>query len=676
MAGENSTDLAGRAAHLREQIRYHKYRYYVLDDPEVSDAEYDELERELLAIEAAHPELVTADSPTQTVGTPVFETEFTTVRHLTPMQSLDNAFAVEDLVAWGERLERILGAGGVEYACEPKIDGLSISLTYESGFLSVGATRGNGSEGEDVTNNVRTIRGLPQRIEGAPPVLEVRGEVYLPVSAFEDLNRRQADEGARLFANPRNAAAGSLRQKDPRVTAGRALHMFCYQMGEYTGSRFRTHVESLEWLRAAGFPVNPEIRVLSDLGDVAAFCRALEVRRHEFDYEFDGVVVKVDDLAIREELGSTSRAPRWAVAWKFPPEERTTKLRDIVASVGRTGRITPFAVLEPVRLSGATVTQATLHNEDDVVRKGVLIGDTVLVRRAGEVIPEVVKPIVERRTGAERPFVMPTACPICGGPVVRPEGEVNSRCSNTWGCPAQTWGRVVHFASRGGMDIEGLGEKTVAALLDAGRIADPADLYSLTAVDFEGLEGFAEVSTGNLLGGIAASRDRPLARLLTALGIRFLGDANARQLARRFRSLDAVLAALPEDLAAVEGFGPTKAASVYADLHDPRMTAILAKLQAAGVRTADAEEQGERPLAGLTFVLTGTFAALSRERATGALQERGARVTSSVSKKTDVVFVGADPGSKADKAESLGVRRGDEALLLAVLEQGPGALGG
>ncbi|MCC7077770.1 MAG: NAD-dependent DNA ligase LigA [Acidimicrobiia bacterium] len=669
-------DAAGRAAQLREELEYHKYRYYVLDDPEISDAEYDDLERELRDIEARHPELVTPDSPTQQIGAPTFETEFATVHHLTPMYSLDNAMDVTALTAWGERLHRLLGDDTrVAYVCEPKIDGLSVSLTYTAGWLETGATRGDGISGEDVTNNVKTITDIPHRLPAPFPArLEVRGEVYLPISEFERINAAQAAAGERLFANPRNAAAGSLRQKDPRITAQRELRLWTYEVGEHVGVAFSTHHEKLDWLATHGFPVNTETSVLPDLAAVSRYCTDLEARRHAFDYEFDGVVVKVDDARQRSDLGFTARAPRWAIAWKFPPEERNTKLLDIKPSVGRTGRVTPFAVLAPVHLSGATVTQATLHNMADVERKGVLIGDTVLVRRAGEVIPEVVKPVVELRTGDEHAFVMPDACPVCGSPIERPEGEVNHVCTGGWRCPAQVWGRIVHFASRGAMDIEGMGEKTVAALLDAELIRDAGDLYALGKEDLLGLEGFAEVSADNLLAGLEASKSRPLERVLVGLGIRHLGGANARALARRFGSLDAVLGASPADIAAVEGFGPVKGESIVRDLHDARIREIIEKLRRGGVRLEDAQTGGERLLAGRTFVLTGSFESISRDDATEALRERGAKVTGAVSKNTDVVFVGERPGSKAAKAEALGVRQGDEALLLDVIARGPVAL--
>lgn len=776
-----------RAGELRDLVREARYRYYVLDDPTLSDAEYDELERELRGIEEAHPELVTADSPTQTVGAAPLVTDFATVRHRTPMQSLDNAMNPAELRAWAERVDRMLDGEGATFVCEPKIDGLSISLTYEGGRLHIGATRGNGVEGEDVSANVMGVVGVVHSLppDMAVPVVEVRGEVYLAVSRFEEMNRHQADAGLRLYANPRNAAAGSLRQKDPRVTARRKLGVFAYDIGDPEAIGLGSHSETLAWLARAGLPVTAPVFTSTDVGAVVEFCTDLQERRHEFDFEFDGVVVKVDDHAQRHELGSTSRAPRWAIAWKFPPEERTTKLVDIQPSVGRTGRITPFAVLEPVKLSGATVTTATLHNADDVARKGVLIGDTVLVRRAGEVIPEVIKPIVERRDGTEREFVFPDRCPVCGSPVERPEGEVNHRCTGGWRCPAQVLGRIVHFGSRDAMEIDHLGEKTVWNLLAAGVIADAGDLFHLSAADLTrlaefakrpladvlsdarsrdpdrvaevvgalkpkpkgvtkaairavvaaqpsldalagisaaelatvpgvneaaagalaemlgrpvvakladagvdpvqfgvddvaALQGFNPVSMANLLAALGAARDRPLARLLTALGLRHLGGANAERLAGRYRDLDAVLSASAADIAAIEGFGPIKAAAIVAQFADPHIVTIIDKLRSAGVRTADAPRAAADTggdLGGRTFVLTGTFEVMSRRDATAALKAAGAKVASSVSKQTDVVFAGASPGSKLDKAAELGVRVGDEALLRAVLHDGASALG-
>ncbi len=676
-----SFDPASEAQDLRGQIVHHRERYYAQDDPEISDAEYDELERRLREIEAQHPEVVTADSPTQTVGAAIV-TDFSTIRHRTPMTSLDNAMGVGELEAWAGRVERLTGIEDVEFVCEPKIDGLSISLTYEHGRLVLGATRGNGIEGEDVTPNVRTIADVPDRLGGsgtAPEVIEVRGEVYMPISEFHALNERQAERGDRLYANPRNAAAGSLRQKDSQVTKTRNLKLWAYELGAHGELSLDTHLETMDWLRAAGFPVNPELEMLTGVGHVAEYCRGLEARRHDFDYEFDGVVVKVNSHDLRAELGFTSRAPRWAIAWKFPPEERTTTLVDIKPSIGRTGRVTPFAVLDPVRLSGATVTQATLHNSREVERKGVMIGDTVLVRRAGEVIPEVIKPIIERRPADAVEFVMPSDCPVCGSPIERPAGEVNQYCTGNWNCPAQVWGRISHFASRGGLDIEGLGDQTVADLLEAGKISDAGDLFGLDAQALEGLEGFGDVSISNLLAAIEAAKDRPLDRVLVGLGIRHLGGANSRALVSRFASLDAILGAQPSEIAEIEGFGDVKGESIVNDLHDPKMLEIVEKLRAAGVKLRESLPEGgsgsrDDALSGLTFVITGSFESRSRDDATAALRELGAKVTGSVSKKTDVVFAGANPGSKLEKATELGITVGDEALLDAVIAEGAAAL--
>ncbi len=667
-----------KLARLRDDVRYHRYRYYVLDDPQVSDAEYDEFERELRRVEQEHPDLVTSDSPTQWVGTEMFETDFAKVRHLTPMASLDNAMDVDELETWAVRVGRLLGGEPVEFFSEPKIDGLSISITYENGRLAVAATRGNGVEGEDVTNNVRTIAEIPQRLDegiGYPDRFEVRGEVYMPISAFEALNVRQAVERDHLYANPRNAAAGSLRQKDPRVTAGRNLRAWIYEIGRYDGADLTSHVDTMNWLETAGFPVNPERSVLRAVDEVAAYCERLEAERGALDYEYDGVVVKVNSHAQRDELGSTARAPRWAIAWKFPPEERTTKLLDIAVSIGRTGRVTPFAVLEPVRLSGAMVSRATLHNADEVERKGVMIGDTVLVRRAGEVIPEVIKPILDKRPDDARPFVMADKCPVCGAPIEREPGEVNHYCTGNWTCREQIWGRICHFASRGALDIDHLGEKTVEILLDAGSIADAGDLYSLTADDLAGLDGFAEIGVRNLLASIEKSKSAPLFRVLVGLGIRHLGEANARSLVDHLPSIDAILGVDAGTIAEIEGFGTVKGESIVREIHDPKIVEIIDKLRAAGFSLESYVDDTATALRGHTFVLTGTFESMSRDAATAELRSRGARVAGSVSRKTAVVFVGANPGSKAAKAQDLGVRIGDEALLVDVLSNGADALG-
>ncbi len=651
-----------RVEELREQINHHAYRYYVLDDPEVSDAEYDELVRELQAVEGEFPELITPDSPTQRVGVSPADL-FAPVTHWTPMLSLDNAFSREELEAWGRRVERLIGTGA-RYACELKIDGVAVALTYEDGAYLRGATRGDGVTGEDITANIRTVRAVPQRLRlGDPPkVLEVRGEMYLPVKAFEQLNEQLLAEEKRAFANPRNAAAGSLRQKDPAVTASRPLRLWCHGLGRAEGKRFAAHSESLAWLRKAGLPVDPNIKVVDTLEEVFSFLEHWGKHRHSIDYEIDGVVVKVDQIALQEELGATSHAPRWAIAYKFPPEERTTLLRAIEVHTGRTGVVTPFARLEPVFVSGVTVTTATLHNEDEVKRKDVRVGDTVIVRRAGDVIPEVVGPVLSKRPAKARPWRFPKRCPSCGTELVRKEGEAYRRCPNKRGCPSQNVEWLFAFASRGAMDIEGLGYKTGYLLLDLGWIKDPADVYSLTAERLEQLPLFAEKRIENLLNAIQASKDRPVWRLLVALNIPHVGGTVARLLTQAFPSIDRLAAASEEDVAAVEGIGPIIARNVVEWFPDHHNRALLEKLRAAGVRMEDPEPERppEGPLSGKTIVLTGGLEAMSRDDATRAAEEAGAKVTSSVSKKTDFVVAGENPGSKYDKAVQIGVEVIDE----------------
>jgi DNA ligase (NAD+) len=670
-------DVRKRLEELREQIYYHSYRYHVLTDPEISDAEYDELMVELVRLEEAHPELVTPDSPSQRVGAPPSEL-FAPVTHRERMFSLDNAESMVDLEAWEARMVRQLGGPPSVYVAELKIDGLAVSLTYEEGRFVRGATRGDGTTGEDITANLRTIEAVPLRLRGeVPAVIEVRGEVYMPVSAFEELNRRQGEAGLRLFANPRNAGAGSVRQKDPAVTASRRLGIWTYQVGYLEGGpAIRGHWESLEYLRDIGLPVNPDIRPFPELAGVEEYIKKAEADRHARDYETDGVVVKVDALAEQRELGFTAKSPRWAVAYKFPPEERTTRLRDIQINIGRTGAATPFAMLEPVFVGGATVSLATLHNEDEVHRKDVRIGDWVTVRRAGDVIPEVVGPMVARRTGEERVWQMPERCPFCGNPIVRPEGEAVARCTGGFACPSRLREYLFHFAGRGGMDVEGLGYKTVDLLLRKGLIADPGDIYSLEPNDLLQFEGWAEVSVGNLMGAIDRSRGQPLHRLLVALGISHVGGTVARLLARRYRSLDRIMAVSEEELAGIEGVGPVIARSVRQWSEDQANRALVEKLRAARVSLADPEPEGvdQQLLAGVTLVITGTLEGLSREAAKVAVEERGGKVTSSVSKNTTALVVGEGPGTKLAKAEQLGVPTVDEATFLRLVDEGPGVL--
>jgi DNA ligase (NAD+) len=664
-------DPAARAAELRALIAYHDRRYYELDEPEISDAEYDELVRELRTIEANHPELITPDSPTQRVSGAV-AAQFAPVRHLTPMMSLDNAMDFDELAAWGRRMERFI-SGHVDYVCEPKIDGLAMSLVYEDGRLVRAATRGDGHVGEDVTENVRTIAVIPERLAGDPPrLVEVRGEVYMPIAAFEALNRAQAEAGQRLFANPRNAAAGSLRQKDPKVTASRELSFWAYQLGAMEGGpQFRKHTETLEAMRSWGFPVNPEIRVAGSLEEVYAFCQHWLAHRHDLPYEIDGVVVKVDDLAQREELGATSKAPRWAIAFKFPPEERTTLLKDIMVSIGRTGKATPFAVLEPVFVGGSTVGLATLHNEDQVRLKDVRPGDTVIVRKAGDVIPEVVGPVPSLRPPDAAPWRFPDRCPACGSPLVRREGESDHFCTNE-ACPARNWAQIVHFASRGGMDIEGLGEKRVQLFVSLGLIHDVADIYELDFDRIRELEGFGDVSVENLRQAIEASKQRPLANLLRALGIRHLGDRGAEVLARAMGHIDRIMDASVEELAAIEGIGPVIAKSVHDFFRDPRNRRIIERLKAAGVNMAGPQEpEVAQTLAGMSIVVTGTLRRYSREEAEAAITARGGKAPGSVSKKTTYVVAGESPGAaKITKAQELGVPIIDEDAFERLLATG------
>ena len=665
-------DPASRVIELRGLVDHHTERYYLLDDPEISDAEFDALVVELRALEDAHPELRTTDSPTQRVGGRA-SGAFAEVRHRVPMMSLDNAFSFDELVAWGKRMERYV-SDHVDYVCELKIDGIACSLLYEQGRYVRGATRGNGIVGEDVTENVRTISVIPERLAGGPPpdVLEVRGEVYMPATAFEELNQRQGEAGLRLFANPRNSGAGSLRQKDPKVTASRDLRFWAYQLGEVSGGpRFRRHSETLDFLKTAGLPVNPEVRTVDSLDDVFAYCQHWLAHRHDLDYEIDGVVVKVDDLAQRDELGSTSKSPRWAIAFKFPPEEATTLLQEIMVSIGRTGKATPFAQLEPVRVSGSTVQLATLHNEDQVRLKDVRPGDTVTVRKAGDVIPEVVAPVLSKRPPGLPEWRFPDACPVCHGPLVRIDGESDTFCVNV-DCPAQRDGRIGHFASRGAMDIEGLGEKRVQQLTGAGLLSDPGDIYHLTYDQLMGLEGFADISARNLLDAIAQSKSRPLPNLLIGLSIRHVGGRGAEVLADAFGHLDRIVEASEEEMAVTSGVGPVIARSVCEFFGLDRNRQVVDKLRAAGVNLEGVARSELAPtLAGRAVVVTGTLESMSRDRAVDAVKARGGTSPGSVSKKTAYLVAGAEPGAaKVTKAEACGVPVIDEAAFLRLLETG------
>ncbi len=665
--------VATRARQLREQLEHHAHRYYVLDDPEIADDAYDRLLDELRAIERDHPELATPDSPTQRVGgEPVGRLE--KVRHLEQMLSLGNVRSQEELRAWVERMRNHLAREGIAdpqftFVVEPKIDGLAISLVYRDGVLERGATRGNGEVGEDVTHNLRTIGAIPLHVRDAPALVEVRGEVYMSLKDFTALNERRAQAGESTFMNPRNSAAGTIRQLDPADAAKRPLSIWCYQVGVAQGLSFKTHWEGLQWLREHGFRVNDGIKRLSGEDEVIAQCLQWERRRGELDFEIDGVVVKVDDLELQRRLGSVGRDPRWAVAWKFAPTTAVTRLAKVMWNVGKFGDLRPYAVLEPVSVGGVTIGMATLHNEEDIVRKDIRAGEDVIVVRAGDVIPQVVSPaphVVEakRRPPLPRP---PKRCPFCDTPTVKPTDSIFTQCPNR-DCPARAWQLLKHFVSRGAMDIDGLGEKQVALLQEKGLVGTAGDFYRLTEQQLLELEGFGELSARNLLAALEASKRRPFARVLFALGIEEVGEVTGRNLAQRFRDIDALLDASAEQLAETPGVGEKMADSIRAQLHDERMRALIEGLREIGLRFAEeGPPPSQGPLAGKTLVLTGSLPELAREQATERILAAGGRVTGSVSKKTDYLLAGESPGSKLEKAQRLGVAVIDEAQLLALL---------
>jgi DNA ligase (NAD+) len=676
-------DVAQRHAVLAAELDDHAYRYYVLDSPIVSDAQYDTAMREVIAIEDSYPQLRTPDSPTQKVAGS-YSTQFTPVTHLQRLLSLDNVFSFDELEAWAARTERDAGEA-VSYLCELKVDGLAVDLVYERGVLVRGATRGDGYTGEDITPNIRTIADIPQTLNAdadvpVPDLLEVRGEVYFPVAKFADLNASLVEAGKAPFANPRNAAAGSLRQKDPRVSASRPLRMVVHGFGAVGGFAPVRQSQAYEAFAAWGLPTSDRVRVVPTLAKVEEFIAHYGEHRHDVEHEIDGVVVKVDEVSLQRRLGTTSRAPRWAIAYKYPPEEVTTKLLEIRVNVGRTGRVTPFGVMEPVKVSGSTVENATLHNEDEIKRKGVLIGDTVVLRKAGDVIPEIVGPVVDLRDGTEYPFIFPTVCPECGTPLSRPEGEADTRCPNQRSCPAQLRERLFHLAGRGGFDIEVLGYEAAAALLESGVIVDEGDLFSLTSAQLAGVpfftkqDGALKANAEKLIENLDAAKTRPLWRVLVALSIRHVGPTAAQALAREFGSLDAIRAASAADLAAADGVGMTIAQSIGEWFEVDWHADIVRKWAAAGVRMADERtDEGPLPLAGLTVVVTGSLTDWSRDSATEAIQNAGGKVAGSVSKKTDFVVVGDNPGTKYDKALSLGVPVLDEAGFRILLDDGPDA---
>lgn len=659
-----------RVEELRARIEHANYRYYVLDAPEISDAEFDKLLRELRALEEKHPDLLTPDSPTQRVGGAA-SARFAPVKHSARLLSLDNVFDDEELVAWRDRVIKGLGRE-TSYVGEPKIDGVSIAVAYDHGRLVRGATRGDGDVGEDVTANVKTIRAVPHRLRGdhPPDWLEVRGEVFLRLEDFDRLNQELGDAGKPVLANPRNATAGLLRQKDPAVTASKPLSVYFHGLIRLDGRRPESYTATLAMLREWGLRTHPDAKPCAGLDQVRAYVADMAARRHALEHEIDGAVIKVDPMGDENELGATSKFPRWAIAYKFPAEEQTTKLRDIQASVGRTGAVTPFAILEPVRVGGVTISMATLHNAQEVARKGVLIGDTVVVRRAGEVIPEVVAPIPSLRDGSERAFVMPADCPVCGTAIVRPEDEAVARCPNLQ-CPAQVLARIVHFAGRGAMDIEHLGERTAGELLDRNLIATPADIFSLTPAELGQLPNYKDKAIANLSGAIAAAKDRPIDRLLNGFGIRHVGGSASRALADAFGSIDRIAAAPAQEIAAVDGVGDVIAGAVRAYFDRPETRAELEKLRRAGVRLEEQRAPRSGRLTGQTFVITGTLAALSREEAKARIEAQGGKVTNSLSSKTSYLVVGESPGSKLDKATKLGVATLDEAAFMKLLAGEP-----
>jgi DNA ligase (NAD+) len=667
-----------RVAELSRVLREHAHRYYVLDDPVIGDDEYDALLDELRALEAEYPELVTPDSPTRRVGAePVSKLE--KVAHLEPMLSLGNARSEEELRAWVERMRNHLAREGFaqprfQYVVEPKVDGFAVSLLYRDGLLERGATRGDGEIGEDITHNLRTIGAIPVRIEGAPPLLEVRGEVYMSLKDFTALNERRAERGLSTFMNPRNSAAGTVRQLDPALAAERPLSIWCYQVGVTEGLSFKTHWEALKWLREHGFRVNDDIQLLKGEDEVVAQCLQWQQRRGELDFEIDGVVVKVSDLALQHRLGSVGRDPRWAIAWKFPPTTAVTRLRDIGWNVGKFGDMRPYAMLEPVAVGGVTISSATLHNEEDLRRKDIRAGEDVIVLRAGDVIPQVVSPaphVVEEKKRPPRPRP-PARCPYCETKTVKPRDSVFTVCPNRQ-CPERAWQLLKHFVSRGAMDIDGLGEKQVRLLQERELVRVPGDYYRLTAEQLVELEGFAELSARNLLAAIDASKQRPFARVLFALGIEEVGEVTGRNLAQRFRDVDTLLHAGEEQLAETPGIGEKMARSIRAQLDDEHMREVIADLRLIGLRFAEeGPPPSQGPLAGNTLVLTGTLPNWTREYATERIQAAGGHVSSAISKKTHYLVAGESAGSKLEKARRLHVPVLDEDGLRRLLEEGDG----
>ncbi len=656
----NSNDVKKKIEELREEIRYHNHRYYVLDDPIISDTKYDQLMRELIELERKYPQYISSSSPTQRVGIePV--SEFATVRHITPMFSLSNAFSDEELIAFDQRIKKLVPQQKIDYLVELKIDGLAIALVYENGIFVRGATRGDGITGEDITSNLRTIKTIPLKLFGKdiPPRLEVYGEVYMKRSDFEKLNEERMKNKESLFANPRNASAGSVRQLDPRITAQRPLDTFIYRATFPEGNKFKNHIEVLNYLKKIGFKINPHIKLCQDIKEFINYSQEWIEKKEDLDYEIDGMVIKVNSLSLREEMGSTTRSPRWAIAYKFPAQQTTTKVCNIIVQVGRTGALTPVALLDPVKISGSVVQRATLHNEDEIRRKDVRIGDTVLVQKAGEVIPEVVKVILEKRTGQEKEFVMPSECPVCGSKVFRPEGEVVSRC-NSLTCPAQLKERIRHFASRDAMDIEGLGPAIIDQLVEKGLIKDFSDLYFLKREDLISLERMAEKSADNLLDAIEKSKKKSLAHLIYGLGIRYVGVHTSEVITRYYSTLDKFKKTNLEEFIEINEIGPKIAESIVLFFKEKDNLDIIEKLRRVGLNFGQEEEKVKKEkeaqiLTGKQFVLTGTLKDFTRSQAKEVINRLGGRVTGSVSKKTDYVVAGEDSGSKYQKAQKIGV---------------------
>ena len=673
-----SETIRRRIVELSDEIRDLQFRYYVLDSPIAADAQYDQLFKELQALEESHPDFRSPDSPTQSVGGG-FSTEFTAIDHLQRMWSLDNAFDDSELEEWITRVSKDVNVSP-HWLCELKIDGLAVNLLYKNGRLVRALTRGNGVTGEDVTLNVRTIQGIPHQLKGKniPSLIEVRGEVFFPVALFNELNASLVAAGKAPFANPRNTAAGSLRQKDPRVTASRPLRMVVHGVGACEGIDFARQSEAYEYFKSWGLPTSDQVRVVESPAEISEYIANFRIHRHDLVHEIDGVVVKIDEVSIQERLGTTSRAPRWAIAFKYPPEEVTTKLLDIKVNVGRTGRVTPFAFMEPVHVAGSTVSSATLHNASEVIRKGILIGDTVVLRKAGDVIPEIVGPVVDLRTGDERAFVMPTQCPECGTELrAMSEGDVDIRCPNAQKCPAQLRERLYYIGSRSALDIDVLGYEAAAALLNDGLIHDEGDLFALdaqklsTSAFFTKKDGTASAISDRFITGLEKAKSQPLWRVLVALSIRHVGPTAAQSLARAFGDLDAISGASSEHLADVDGVGGVIAESIIEWFKVPWHRAIIEKWRAAGLKFENEQmDEGLKPLAGLAIVVTGSLQGFTRDQAEAAIAERGGKATSSVSKRTDFLVVGQDPGTKFEKARDLGVPILDESGFTVLLSDG------